>query len=348
MPIESRQSSEMAPVAEIPRFAGVIGTFMGRDALSLAVRYLELSASDTVLLPVYTCQEVLNSFVKNTNVVFYDVQPDFTIDPDEIRAKLNGCRIRMMMITNYFGFLQPFRNEIKKICTERGVCLIEDCAHSLLTRGSGETGDLSIYSFRKILPIPDGGGLKVNGEHNSLALKFHPRLYSNAISVFIMAKSLLHIRTNKLSRAGLISQTAKILPKATAASKHDRILPLSYFAQTGMADLSFPEVARKRRKDFEYWGQTSRNNDSYVPVFKELPSDVCPLGFAVKVKNRGLIESRARDAGINLRVHWRLDPTLAEDCRNSHDLSKQILTLPVYPELGQKAREVLTGIVVNG
>ncbi len=228
--VETSDSPEIVHSGDVPRFPGVIGTFMGRDALSLAARYLRLSASDTVLLPVYTCQEVLGQFVKSTNVVFYDIQPDLTIDPDEVRAKLKGSRISMMLMTNYFGFLQPYRNEIKEICADKGICLIEDCAHSLLTERSGEIGDLSVYSFRKILPISDGGGLKVNRKGEPPAPKFYPRAYSDAISVSIKAKSFLNIHSNMLSRARLTSRTEKVLPKASSPKNDGRILPLSYFA----------------------------------------------------------------------------------------------------------------------
>jgi perosamine synthetase len=346
--IEAQTNGEGAPLGTISRFPDVIGTFMGRDALSLAVHYLELQNDDTVLLPVYTCQEVLNTFVKNAKVIFYDVRPDLTIDPDEIRAKLNKNKIRMVMITNYFGFLQPFREEIKKICAEGDASLIEDCAHSLLTQGSGETGDLVIYSFRKILPISDGGGLKVNGRRHSPAIKFYPRLYSNAISVLIMTKSTFGIRTNKLSRARLTAHKEKVLPTASSTNKDGRVLPLSYFAESGMANLSFPEIAKRRRQDFEYWSRASKKKGSLVPVFDDLPQDVCPFGFPARVKNRELIESRARDAGVQLSVHWRLDPRLGSECRNSHNLSRQLLTLPLYPDLSEKTREIVTGVVFNG
>jgi hypothetical protein len=345
--VETPNSVEMAHSADVARFPGVLGTFMGRDALSLAVRYLGLNTSDTVLLPVYTCQEVLAQFVKNTNVLFYDVQPDLTIDPDEVRAKLKGNRVSMMMITNYFGFLQPFRNEIKEICTDRGISLIEDCAHSLLTLGSGETGDLSIYSFRKILPTPDGGGLRVNRKGERPVPRFYPRAYSNAISAFIMAKSLLNIRTSMLSRARITSHTAKVLPRVTLPENDNRILPLSYFAQRRMANVSFPEIVERRRSDFQFWQDMSRKSDSFVPVFEDLPSEVCPLGFPVRIEDRGSIELRARSAGIKLSVHWRLDVALGPECVNSHKLSRQMLTLPVYPELDQKAREVLSGILLH-
>jgi perosamine synthetase len=320
---------------------------MGRDALTLAVSHLNVGPGDRVLLPVYTCQEVLKSFVSHMDVVFYDVRPDLTIDPDEIRRKLNGRRVKMMLITNYFGFLQPHRNELKAICEQHDIALIEDCAHSLLTQGSGETGDLSTYSFRKILPVPDGGGLRVNYEVKPPAPQFYPRVYSDSLSVLAIVKSMLHVRTSMLSRARITSHTGKLLPDAASQKKNGRILPLSHLARKGMAELSFPEIIERRRDEFRFWWDISSKTESLVPVFNDLPPGVCPLGFPVRVKNRASLESYARRQGIPLSVHWRLDPALGSDCRTSHELSREILTLPLYPELGPKEREVLAGIVTR-
>jgi hypothetical protein len=347
VPVEAPESIGATIAGNVDRFPGVMGTFMGRDALALATSYLGLGATDTVLLPIYTCQEVIKSFVSTTRVVFYDVRPDLTIDPDEIRAKLKDQRVKMLMVTNYFGFLQPYRTELRKICDDREICLIEDCAHSLLTTGSGDTGDLSIYSFRKILPVPDGGGLRVNGQGTPPTPRFYPELYSNAISVFIMAKSLLNIRTKMFSRAGLTSHATKVLSNQTHLKSDERTLPLSHFTRQRMAEMSFPDVVKRRRSDFEFWQEVTRRNDFLVPVFSNLPSEVCPVGFPVRIKERNLVELRARQKGIPLSVHWRLDEALGRECSTSHALSAEMLTLPVYPELGARTREVLAGIVTQ-
>src|SRR2546428_517601 len=108
----------MLRAAKVNPFPGVIGTFMGRDAFALAASLLDLGANDTVLLPAYLCREVLKPFLGRTRVEFYDLRSDLTVDPEEIRLKLGQARIKMMMIINYFGFLQPYRKEIKKICVD--------------------------------------------------------------------------------------------------------------------------------------------------------------------------------------------------------------------------------------
>jgi dTDP-4-amino-4,6-dideoxygalactose transaminase len=312
---------------------------MGRDALSLAGRFLDLRAEDTVLLPSYLCREVLRPFLGRNRVELYDLRPDLTVDPEEIKRKLAVTRAKMMMIINYFGFLQPHRREIKEICAERGIILMEDCAHSLLTEGSGEVGDLSVYSFRKILPLPDGGGLKINMKATAVTTDYYPRMYSNILSVLIILKSLFAVRTEILSRSGLANRTKNHAPRAATTANNSRILPLSSFAHNGMSNMSFSEIIEKRREDYRFWQEITERSDRIAPVFSHLSPGVCPLGFPVKAKDRDAMKSRLEEDGIFLKTHWHLPEAVGREFFNSHALSKLTMTFPVYPELGRKERE---------
>ena len=327
------------------RFPGVIGTFMGRDALSLALSWIPRVRDAAVLLPIYTCQDVVRKFARCGTVVYYDLRPDLTIDPSEIRAKLRSNRIGLTIITNYFGFLQPHRLEIKALCEASGSYLLEDCAHSLLTEGSGETGDIAIYSFRKILPIPDGGGLKLNMKMTPPAVRYHPTAYSNALSMLITAKSMLAIHSNKFNRAAVENRAKAGVPDSESPETMQRILPLSPLTRRRMGRLSFAEVIENRRRDFRFWLDVCKSSDSVAPVFEDLPGEVCPHGFPVKMEDRDSFEAMARQKGAGLSVHWRLDPAIGSDCTTSHRLTRELITLPIYPELTPRRREAITRLL---
>jgi perosamine synthetase len=330
---------KLISAADSNPFPGVIGTFMGRDALSLAVSCLGLKPDDTVLLPAYLCREVLRPFLGKTRVMFYDIRPDLAADPATLRQIVTKNKVKVMMIINYFGFLQPHRKEIREICSESGVILIEDCAHSLLTEGSGDVGDISIYSFRKILPVPDGGGLKMNLNGNGPAPEFYPGLYSNILSLLIIAKSLLDVKADNLSRAGLADKKKNLSSAEPVNEKCGRVLPLSSFTRNGMGNMFFPEIVEKRRTDFTYWQDVARKTEKIVPVFTELPTGVCPLGFPVKVKDRDLLRTRLQKEGIFLKVHWNLPEEVGEEHVNSHAMAKQSITFPLHFEMGPRERE---------
>jgi perosamine synthetase len=339
--LEMPQQMRRSPIAN--RFPGVLGTFMGRDALALAVASLNLKPDDAVLLPAYLCREVVKPFLGRTRVLFYELGPELTAEPGIIDRKLSEERVKVLMIINYFGFLQPCRQEIKQICARHGTLLIEDCAHSLLTEGSGETGDMAIYSFRKTLPVPDGGGLKMNTPGITVLPHFYPRAYSNVLSVLILLKSRLAARSELLSRAGISSRAKAFTPDTASAHGARRILPLSSFASRGIKRTSFPDIIRQQRGDFMFWQELAKTTRRFTPVFSCLPPGVSPLGYPVRVDDRDSLKSRLQDGGIFLKVHWHLPEAIGDEFLSSHSLSKQMITLPVYPELGRKEREGIAG-----
>ncbi|OPY72913.1 MAG: TDP-4-oxo-6-deoxy-D-glucose transaminase [Syntrophorhabdus sp. PtaU1.Bin050] len=320
---------------------------MGRDALSLTVSALKLGPDDAIVLPAYLCTEVLRPFVGRTRVQFYDVQADLTIDPEKVETILKRSNAKALVMINYFGFLQPYRFSIKQICTNRGIILIEDSAHSLLTEGSGETGDVVIYSFRKILPLPDGGGLKVNTGTINMRPQFYPRTYSNTLSMLIMIKALLNVRADFLSRAALSSAGKSVVPEATTIPKKKRILPLSSLASNGMGNISFSDIRENRRRDYRFWQEQVRKSKTFIPLFPDLPFDVCPLCFPVIVEERDSIKQQLQAKGIYLKVYWNLPWQIGKEFVNSHYLSSRTLALPVYPELGPREREEISKLLAS-
>jgi hypothetical protein len=216
-----------------------------------------------------------------------------------------------------------------------------------LTEGSGETGDLSIYSFRKILPLPDGGGLRVNmGGQKAIAPNYYPAIISNFLSLLIILKSLLNVRANIFSRAELSSRKNSLFPHGAIDGKINRILPMSFFARNGMGNMSFYEIKERRRSDYQQWLHFTKSIN-VMSVFHDLPPGVCPLGFPVMVKDRDLLKSRMQEEGIFLKVHWHLPNSVGESFDRSHKLSRQMITLPVYPELSRKEREVIQSVLTS-
>jgi dTDP-4-amino-4,6-dideoxygalactose transaminase len=328
-------------------FPELVTTFMGRDAISLAISYLELGHHDTVLLPSYICLEALKPFLGRTHVEYYEPGPKLAVDPDEIREKCDQHDVKMMMLINYFGFLQPYRKEIKKLCTDRGIVLMEDCAHSLLTEGSGETGDLSIYSIAKILPLPDGGGLKINKGGISVGPHYYPKIYSNILSSLIIFKSMLRIRADIFSRAWYTSRKKNNRRSGNSLTKIRRYLPISSFSCKGLGRLSFLDIVERRRRDFEFWLDMTRRSSQFAPLYNHIPVGVCPLGFPVKVENRDFVKARFQKEAIYLKTHWQLPRTVGREFVDSRRLSAKMLTLPVYPDLDRRGRETIQKLVLS-
>ena len=97
---------------------------------------------------------------------FYRVNPDLSVDMDDFKAKIGTGNIKAALIIHYFGFLRSDIQSIAALCRENNILLIEDCAHTLTSTHDGiplgQFGDFGLFSLHKILPVPDGGILRIN------------------------------------------------------------------------------------------------------------------------------------------------------------------------------------------
>ena len=69
-----------------------------------------------------------------------------------------------MLICDYFGWRAPRLEEIISLCRSRRVAVIRDCCHSAFSWSQYDPmADITFFSYRKILPVCEGGALLFNG-----------------------------------------------------------------------------------------------------------------------------------------------------------------------------------------
>src|SRR5699024_4743708 len=89
---------------------------------------------------------------------------DWNMDPDKLREAFKKYKPKAVIVVHLYG-LSARIDEIKAICEEHNVALIEDAAESLGTltkeQWTGTYGDYGIYSFNgnKIITTSGGGML---------------------------------------------------------------------------------------------------------------------------------------------------------------------------------------------
>ena len=128
-----------------------VGVANGLDALTLAMRALEVPPASEVLLAsntyIATILAVLHAGLKPVLT-----EPDletYNIDPAKIGAAITS-RTRAICVTHLYG--KPCRMDlISRVATEHGLYLIEDCAQShgarLAGRMTGTFGSAGCFSF---------------------------------------------------------------------------------------------------------------------------------------------------------------------------------------------------------
>ena len=124
----------------------------------------------TVLSPSNTFMATPLSIIKaGGSVEFVDCnKDDLCMSVDDLRQKIDIYKPVVIWVVHIGGHIAFQIEEIAKLCKEKGIILLEDCAHAHGTswngRKAGTWGDAGIYSFyaTKTISTGEGGMLVTN------------------------------------------------------------------------------------------------------------------------------------------------------------------------------------------
>jgi dTDP-4-amino-4,6-dideoxygalactose transaminase len=164
---------------EMARFTGTrfgIGVNSGSDALTLALRALEIGPGDEVITTPFTYIAPAESVVQmGAKLIFADIDPaTFNICPQEVRKKITP-KTRALIPVHLFGQMAPLE-EFEKMAIECNLALVEDCAQAIGARRNGHpagsVGSVGCFSFYPTKNLgADGDGGMVVTRNEALARK---------------------------------------------------------------------------------------------------------------------------------------------------------------------------------
>lgn len=164
---------ELATYADHPYALAVSS---GTAALHLALLTLGIGTNDTVFCQSLTFVASVNPirYVGATPVFIDSEDTTWNMSPDALRKALvqagtNGKLPKAVIVVHLYGIVAQI-GELRHICQEFGVPLIEDAAESLGSTWHGQMtgtiGDIGFYSFNgnKIITTSGGGMLMLRSE----------------------------------------------------------------------------------------------------------------------------------------------------------------------------------------
>ena len=142
-------------------------TSSGTSALHLALIAIGVLKDDEVIMPSYTCIAVaLPVLYQQAKPVLADVNEDYNISAEDVKGKITN-KTKAVIVPHMFGYPADLE-EIKDLCEENEIYLVEDCAQSIgaLYHGKkvGTMGDIAIFSFyaTKMMTTIQGGMVCTN------------------------------------------------------------------------------------------------------------------------------------------------------------------------------------------
>jgi hypothetical protein len=200
-----------------------------------------------------------------------------------------------LVFVNYFGFPQANRR-LAAWCRERGVVVIEDNAHGYLSADGdqplGLSGDLSVFSLRKTLPIPYGAALVINADSEAGAR--HTATAAPPSNWPLLGRRFVRLIGEYLNRPLKRSRSARPVRALDEVSASKYGLAMDAVSRRMMRLVSPQRIIGNRRRDYVAVVADVCARVGARPVFPTLADGVCPYAvpFVTREKERDMHELR--------------------------------------------------------
>jgi dTDP-4-amino-4,6-dideoxygalactose transaminase len=305
-------------------------------------------------------------------VTFYDVQPDGSPNFADLQAKIDR-HTRAILALHYFGFPQPMRR-LAALCAEHHLYLIEDCAHVLKGEGDagplGASGDISIYSWRKFLPLYDGGQLVVNNPElpAEIAWQNAPWLFelkaaknladkliddSTSALVKTAYRCFRHLPAMLTRAPGAVeNRQSTVLAINNHSSDFDPALvnmPMSRLSRRILQQADITPIIRQRQHNYTYLLDAIQALPEVTPWFRQLPKDVCPLAFPMTVRGQADFHLVLRARGIPATTWGGVrHPALPKEVfPNADYLYQNLIALPIHQSLSSADMQTMVQVLAE-
>ena len=149
----------------------------GTAALHLAAMAAEIKPEDEVIVSSITFAASSNCVLYcGGTPVFADINPEtYNIDPKSIKEKITS-KTKAIVAVDFTGQAVEL-DEIRDICKDNNLTLIEDAAHSIGTKYNGKPigsiADMTTFSFHPVKTVTGGEGGAVTTNDEKLYRKLH-------------------------------------------------------------------------------------------------------------------------------------------------------------------------------
>jgi perosamine synthetase len=333
--------------------------YLARNAIYACARLWALSGRE-ILFPAYFHGVELEALLQaGVRVRFYPVRQRMRVQVDDVVSRISRDT-RAIYLTHYVGFPGP-AEEIAQVTRERGLLLIEDCAHSLLSclgeRPLGSWGDAAIFCLYKSLPVPNGGVLVVrHGEPSALP---EGDLPSRTTTLALLADALerhLQIHDRRWQRRLLrtVRAAGKRAKRLLGGTRVDvdtehfeqvyALLAMSKLSHRIIARQDFRAIVENRRRN--YLQLLDSLGDIAPPVFDGLPAGVCPLFYPLRVRNKPAVVAKFLARGVDaVNVWFPSHPAgPVEPYPEVAALRRSVLELPCHQDLTPQVIERVVSV----
>lgn len=293
-----------------------VGVANGTDALVLALKSLGIGPGDEVITAPNSYLASASSIeLAGASVVFADPRGDFNLDPAEVEKKIT-TKTKAIIVVHLTGRPADM-DTLNAIASKHNIQIIEDAAQAVGAKyngkpvgGHGKLGCFSLHPLKNLAATGDAGMITTNDR----------KLY----------EWLLKARTHGM----------KSRDECEFWSLNSRLDAI----QAAILNIKIKRLDEwtKRRRDIAQKYIGAIGHLVKVPIENEKEYSVYHT-FIIQTERRDTLQSFLKEKGIDTKVHYPVaiyQQEAAKDIPSAKDAYpeterqiKEILSLPVYPEL---------------
>ena len=319
-------------VASISDCKFAVGVSSGTDAILNSLMSLDIGPGDEVITTPFTFFATVGCIARTgAKPVFVDINPKtYNIDPDLIESALTE-KTKAIMPVHLFGQMADM-SPIMEVANDHNLVVIEDAAQSITSvykgRKAGSIGTVGCFSFfpsKNLGGAGDGGMVVTNDEdlYNRIKIMRNhgssPKYYHKFVGG--------NFRLDPIQAAVLL-------------------VKLPYL----------DDWSRARRDNAAYYNKRFEGTIVETPYIRPECTSIYNQ-YCVRVPRRDELIARLKKSNIGCEVYYPLPAHLQEcfrdlgykegDLPKSERASREILALPVYPELTDEMKDYVVDTVLS-
>lgn len=156
------------------------------SSINVALKSVGVKAGDKVLCNAFTLAPVPGAIENaGAQTVLVEITPDYTVDIHDLAQKAEQSRAKYFLLSYMRGHIADM-DQVSDVCEHYGICLIEDCAHTVGCRWGdryvGTFGKAGCFSTQTYKHLNSGeGGLLVTDDEDVTAKAI---LYSGSYMLY--------------------------------------------------------------------------------------------------------------------------------------------------------------------
>ncbi|MFV9510483.1 DegT/DnrJ/EryC1/StrS family aminotransferase [Tepidibacillus sp. LV47] len=313
-------------IAKYSHVAHGIGVANGSDALHISLLACGIQPGDEVITTPFTFFATAGSIARiGAKPVFVDIDPKtFNINPGLIEEKITD-KTKAIIPVHLYGQAADM-DPILEIAKKYHLAIVEDAAQAIGAeykgRKIGQFGDTACFSFfptKNLGAFGDAGMIITNNDElaeKMRVIRVHgskPKYYHHVLGY---------------------------------NSRLDEM-------QAAILNVKFPHIDEwneLRRKKAAYYNELlAELDDVVVTPYEEENRYHIYHQYTIRVKDRDALQTYLKEQGISTMIYYplplHLQPVFADlgykegDFPESEKAAKEVLSLPMYPELKQEQQE---------